>query len=92
MLSELSDVIFYPIKLPHSRYSSGDALHTFDINILVVDKIQIKYFSSSEISIVSLPGVSAAFLAIFRVSHVTTESQQARLRWRGGANFTPTGH
>ena len=35
---------------------------------------------SSEISIVPLP-VMSAFLAIFRVSNVTSESQQPRLRF-----------
>ena len=40
-----------------------------------------------------LPVVSA-FLAIFRISNVTSESQQPGLRLEGGegANFTPPGH
>ena len=38
--------------------------------------------------------VLSAFLAIFRVSNVTSESQQSRLRLEEGegANFTPPGH
>ena len=38
--------------------------------------------------------VLSAFLAIFRISNVTSESQQPRLRLEEGegANFTPPGH
>ena len=46
-------------------------------------KFKLNIFPSSEISIVPLPAGSE-FLAIFRVSNVTSESQQPDWDWREG--------
>ena len=57
-------------------------------------KFKLNIFPSSEISIVPLPAGSE-FLAIFRVSNVTSShNTPAEIGERGweGANFTPPGH